>query len=1041
MIKFLITRPIAVIMTFIALIVLGLVAYHSVPVSLMPDIPIPEITVNISYKNSSARELENAIVKPLRVSLMQVAHLDEIKSETRNGLAVIKLRFDYGTNVDYSYIEVNEKVDGAMNYLPRDMDRPKVIKASATDIPVFYLNLSLKDNDSLTESNSNKISDRFIELSGFAETVIRKRVEQLPEVAMVDISGIVKPQVIIEPDLEKMRAMNISISQLESAISENNINPGSLTINDGHYQYNIRFNSVLRTAADVENIYLKISERVLQLKDIARVSIGVQKRNGMYASNGKPAIAMAVIKQADAKLADMKDKIKELVSTFEKDYPGIHFEASQDQTELLDYSIANLKQNLSQGLLLVIIVVFLFLKDFKSPLLIGLTLMVSMVACMLFFKLIGLSINIISLAGLILAVGNMIDNSIVVTDNISQYKDRGLTIENACIKGTNEVMMPMLSSMLTNVAVFVPMIFLSGIAGALMYDEAMSVVIGLGVSYIVGITLMPVIYNLGYGFTRKSSNKVQSAKDKLFLFISKRLKPIFDLEKVYKRVLDFTFRRKKLNLVLYLSSIPIGLLFLVLIKKEKMPEFPQTEVIIKIDWNENIHVDENKKRVISILELLKQKTEQSNCYIGQQQFLMNYEEQMSASESKIYIKTGKTENINWINNSVKSWFQKNYPKAKLSFELPMSIFEKIFTSNESPLVAEISLINKGTDWDLGELLKLQRNLKTCPTFGGSKKQLKLGNDIPLQDNIILTVDMERLLLYNVSYDALLKELKTAFKENYVGTLKSFQQYLPIVISGQETYLAEILEHLEVFNEKKELVPVKLFIKTELMQDLKTITAGKEGEFIPLAYEPDRKEKDLFIQEINTTIKQSGIFNVNYSGSIFTSNKLLKEMGIILMISILLLYFILAAQFESLVQPLLVLLEIPIDFAGALLFLYIAGESLNLMSAIGMVIMTGIIINDSILKLDVINQLRSEGYPILEAIKEGGHRRLRAILMTSLTSVLAMMPLLFSSDLGSELQKPFSYALIGGMIVGTLVSLFFVPLVYWWIYREKEINNK
>ncbi len=1029
MIKFLITRPIAVIMTFIALLVLGIVAYRMVPVSLMPDIPIPEITVNVSYKNNSARELENAVVKLLRISLMQVAHLSEIKSETLNGIAIIKMRFDYGTNIDYSYIEVNEKVDGAMNYLPRDMERPKVIKASATDIPVFYLNLSLKDEDSLKADNTDQISDRFIELSGFAETVIRKRVEQLPEVAMVDVSGIVKPQVTIEPDMDKLRSMNISISQLENAINENNINPGSLTINDGHYQYNIRFSSVLRTRDDVGKIYMKVAGRVIQLKEIATVSIDTQKRDGMYAANGKPAIAMAVIKQADTKLADMKDKIKELIATFEKDYPGIHFEASQDQTQLLDYSISNLKQNLSQGLFLVIIVVFLFLKDFKSPLLIGLTLMVSMVICMLFFKISGLSVNIISLAGLILAVGNMIDNSIVVTDNISQYRDRGLTVENACIKGTNEVMIPMLSSLLTNVAVFVPMIFLSGIAGALMYDEAMSVVIGLGVSYIVGITLMPVMYNLAYKNTRKSAGKIQMAKDKIFHFISTKAKTIIDIEKIYKRGLEFTFRRKKLNLFIYLSAIPIGFLILVLIKKEKMPEFPQTEVIIRIDWNENIHVAENKRRVVKILELLKQKTEQSNSYIGQQQFLMNYEEQMSVSESKIYIKTSQTANIDWISSSVKAWFQKNYPRAKINFEPPLSIFEKLFTSSEPPLVAEISLINKEKEWDMGELLKLQRQLK-------SKVQLKSGNDIPMQDNIILTVDMERLLLYNISYDALLKELKTAFKENYVGSLKSFQQYLPIVVTGQESFLTEILNNLEVFNAENELVPVKLFIAYNRTHDLKTITAGKEGEFVPIAYSAINKESDSYILQINSSVKKSGLFAVNYSGSIFTSAKLLKEMGVILIISLLLLYFILAAQFESLVQPLLVLLELPIDFAGALFFLYVAGESLNLMSAIGIVIMSGIIINDSILKLDVINQLRGEGYPLLEAIKEGGHRRLRAILMTGLTSILAMVPLLFSSDLGSELQKPFSYALIGGMLVGTVVSLYFVPLVYWWIYRKR-----
>jgi multidrug efflux pump subunit AcrB len=360
MIRFLISRPIAVIMLFIAVVTLGIIAYNTIPVSLMPDIPIPEITINITYKNSSARELENAVVKPLRSQLMQLGHLEDIRSESHDGLAVIRLRFDYGTDIDYAFIEANEKIDAAMNSLPRDMERPRVIKASATDIPVFYLNLTLKDADSLHADASDEVSNRFMELCEFSENVIRKRIEQLQEVAMVDISGTVSPQLVIEPDMDKMLGINLTLSQLENILSQNNVNIGSLLVNDGHYQYNIRFTSLLRTREDVESINFKVSGKLFKLKEIANISLLPQKRSGMFAANGKPAVTMAVIKQADARLADMKDKIKEMIDQFEHDYPEIYFEASQDQTQLLDYSISNLKQNLGQGLLLVVLVVFLF---------------------------------------------------------------------------------------------------------------------------------------------------------------------------------------------------------------------------------------------------------------------------------------------------------------------------------------------------------------------------------------------------------------------------------------------------------------------------------------------------------------------------------------------------------------------------------------------------------------------------------------------------------------------------------------------------------
>ncbi len=1033
MIKFLITRPIAVIMVFIAAVVLGIVAYHTLPVSLMPDIPIPVVTVNITYKNSSARELENAVVKPVRAQLMQVAHLSEIKSETRDGQAVINLSFDYGTNVDYAFIEVNEKIDGAMNSFPRDMERPRVIKASATDIPVFYLNLSLKDADSLRSDNSDEADDRFIELSEFAESVIRKRIEQLPEVALVDISGTVSPQLTIEPDMQKMQSLNFSLSQLENALTQNNVNAGSMMVRDGHYQYNIRFTSVLRNKEDVEKIFIKASGKIFQLKDIAQVSIDPQKRTGMFAANSKPAITMAVIKQANARLADMKDKIRQMVNRFEKDYPGIHFEATQDQTQLLDYSISNLKQNLGQGLLLVILVVFIFMKDLKLPLLIGLSLMVSVIISLLFFSMMHLSINIISLAGLILAVGNMMDNSIVVTDNISQYRERNFTVDEACVKGTGEVIIPQLSSMLVNVAVFLPLIFLSGIAGALMYDEAISVSIGLSVSYIVGITFMPVIYRLAYKRVYKAENKILQVKEKLFNVLGTGFKKIFDLDKVYTSGLDFTFKHRKLNIIMYLMMLPIGFIVLMAIRKEKMPALTQTETIITVDWNENINAGENKLRVSRLLKTIEPETLQSNSFIGRQQFLLNRDKEMSPSEARIYIKTDIPENVNRIEDKVKKFVTEQYGRARFGFEAPTSIFEKLFTSSEPPLVAELSMISTNIEPDISALLK------TCGELNGDRV-LMSANKIPLQEHIVLTVDMEKLLLYNVSYDALLKELRTGFKENSIGMLRSFQRFIPIVITGKEMLVTEIIGTRGITNNENVVIPLSALVTISKGQDLKTITAGKEGEFIPLLFSPEGNQKDRFVKQIKNSVQKSGVFDVRFSGSVFSNLKLLKEIGILLIISVLLLYFILAAQFESLVQPLLVLMEIPIDIAAALLVLYIAGQSLNLMSAMGMVIMCGIIITDSILKLDVINQLRKEGYPLLEAIRTGGHRRLRAIIMTSLTSILAMLPLLFTNDLGSELQKPFSYALIGGMVVGTVVSLFLVPLVYWYIYRNEEIKK-
>ena len=270
MIKFLIQRPIAVLMAFTACFIVGLVTYFTLPGSLLPDISIP-------------------------------AALKDMTSETRDGAGIIRLSFDFGTNTDLAFIEVNEKIDAAMNYLPKDTDRPKVIKASATDIPVFYLNLTLKTDSAYEETDQQA----FLNLCEFSESVIKRRIEQLPEVAMVDVTGLLERQLQIVPDMDKLAMLELSIEDIETALAQNNVEPGSMTVRDGYYEYNIKFSTLLRTAEDVENIYIRKGDRIIQLKEFCRIAIVPVKEKGVSVSNGKRAVTLAIIKQADENMNNM----------------------------------------------------------------------------------------------------------------------------------------------------------------------------------------------------------------------------------------------------------------------------------------------------------------------------------------------------------------------------------------------------------------------------------------------------------------------------------------------------------------------------------------------------------------------------------------------------------------------------------------------------------------------------------------------------------------------------------------------------------------
>lgn len=1022
MLKFLIQRPIAVLMAFTASFIIGLVTYSTLPVSLLPDIAIPEITIQVASANTSARELENTIVKPLRQQLQQVSALKDIHSESRDGAGLIRLSFDYGTNTDLAFIEVNEKIDAAMNYLPKEAERPKVVKASATDIPVFYLNLTLKSDSAYTQTDQRA----FLALCEFAETVIKRRIEQLPEVAMVDVTGLLNRQVQIVPDKDKLAMMGISIEDIESALHSNNVEPGSMTVRDGYYEYNIKFSTLLRTAEDIENIYLRKDDRMAQLKDFCRVSVVPVKEKGVSVSNGKRAVSLAVIKQADENMDQMKNALVGTMGYFQRMYPDIEFNITRNQTELLDFTISNLQQNLSLGFLFICLVAILFLGDVRSPLVIGLSMVVSIVVSFVFFYLCHMSLNIISLAGLILALGMMIDSSIIVTENISQYRERGYSLRRACIAGTSEVVTPMLSSSLTTIAVFAPLIFMSGIAGAIFFDQAFSVTVGLMVSYFTGIMLLPVLYMLVYR-AGMHTRKWKWLKIK----INNPIKG-HTLDRFYDSGVDWVFRHKVLSTLFCVLSLPFCVFFFFFIEKERMPEIEQTELIVRIDWNENIHVDENLHRVDELFRALEGKAVEHTASIGQQDFLLKRDRELSSSEAELYFKTRTAEEIASLQEGLSKGIKKNYPSAVVTFSPPETVFEKLFVTGEPDIVTELYARNKNKAPEAEALRKVEQQLAQRTGFSPT--------GIAFENQLNLSVNKEKLLLYRVSYNELQRVLKTAFRENSVSMLHSYQQYLPIGISGDEKTVNEVLRETLVRTQSDNqgnvaYIPLWELIKVTPAEDLKSITAGRNGEYVPFAFY-GIAEGETFMREAKQVAEENGEWEAGFSGSFFSNREMLDELVIILFISLLLMYFILAAQFESFLQPLLVLAEIPVDVAFALLLLWICGHTLNLMSAIGLIVTCGIVINDSILKLDAINELRKTGIPLMEAIHEAGRRRLRPIIMTSLTTIFAMVPLLFSSDMGSELQKPLSIAMIGTMWIGTIVSLFIVPLFYWFIYRKK-----
>ena len=1009
MFKQLIQRPIAVIMVLIAVMVLGIAAIRKLPVSLVPDIDIPQITVQVTSADLSARELNETMISPLRSELVQVPHLSNITCTARDGNGLIQMTFDYGADADYIFIDVNERVDLAMRGWRNNEERPTIARASATDIPAFFVNVSLKDN-------ADAGGLRFLEMSDFTRQVIVRRLEQLPEVAMVDITGQVFPQLLVIPDMEKLRAIGIDESQLSSAIQGANVRLGNLSIRDGEYRFNVRFESTVVTREDVENVYIKIRDRVYQIKDLAQVREEQQKIKGMVTSDGTRCVSLAVIKRTDARMADLRKGISKLMEAFSKDYPDMQFTVTRDQTELLDYSINNMIKNLLFGALFACLIIFFFMQDVRSPLLVVITIPTSLILSFLFFYVIGITINIISLSGLVLGLGMMVDNSIITIDNITQRWQKGEPLADACVKGTQEVFTPMLSSVLTTCAIFLPLIFMSGISGALFYDEAMAVTITLVSALVISVLVIPVFYYLFY------RNQVCFTPNRFIQKIS-----VGVMTSGYERVIGWFFRHRGVMWGIFGAAVVlIGVLFNGL-DKQKLPELSHSDTLVNIEWNERVSIEENNRRCEQIMAQFPDIVEQYTCMAGAQQFALSHTREIGLSEAVIYFKAGSVDDVRRFESSVVQYVNSNWRDAVCSTQASGNIFDMLFSEKEAPLVARLKR-TEGKAPDPDQLTGLLGRIRDA--LPGVAVQPAEWNEY-----IELVTDPEKLALYNVSFGQIMGYLQNSMNAGTVLRISKGDISMPVVIGVGEKEARDLIQgnYIETGAGR---VPLEILVKETRNRDLKQITSGVDGEYYPLVLDVKGREARRTMDVIEQVVRSDDRFDVSFTGSYFSNREMIKELCMVLLVSVLLLFFILAAQFESLVQPFIIMSELIIDIFAVLGVLWLFHESLNLMSMIGMVVMCGIVINDSILKVDTINRLRDKGLGLKHAILEAGSRRLKAIVMTSLTTILAIAPFLVRGNMGSDLQYPLSLALIAGMIAGTFVSVFFVPLAYYVIYKKR-----
>ncbi len=980
MIRFLVNRPIAVIMSFLLIILLGVIASLKIPISLLPDSNTSKLEVTIDNPGDSPEDFDTEIVQKIRNSLLQVNSIIDINSYSNNTKGKIELIFNYGADIDLIFFEVNEKIDEVLSYLPYKINRPKVTKSSLSDIPSIYLSVALK-----------KESDRsFTELSSFIEEKLKNRIEQCTEISFVDVTGAAKNIIRVSINQEVINALGVSLTDIKQAFVDSNFSFGNIEVSQGHLMYDLSLENSINSVNDIKKITLHLEDKMIRLSEIANI-YNETKLEDEYYYNLDKSISLAILKHPNARESDFTEKLNEIVKDVHKQYPDIIISKTKDQTVILKETLNSLSVSLFLGILLAIIVTLFFLKSIKNVTVIVITVLSSLIIDIMLFYVMNISINLISISGLILGIGLMIDNIIIVLDNIEQKINVTRDVKEGSIQGAIEIISPLISSALTTCAIFVPLIFMSGLAGVLFYDQAISVTIALISSFFVSVILLPTIYVL----LNKNYNQG---------VFNNQLFPVY--EKVYRKINNNQLATFLCMFVIIIS----GILSFIIIRKEQLPKLDSSELVFKIEWNQNYINKELRHKSFEIIDLVKDHISSSELYINQQNFLSKTQRNTIEDHETYYsLKLKNQTNKDQLKRELLSKITKKHKGINLRFLTEENALNTILVSDEYNLKI-ISYDNQTTSGIIKNRLE-----KEYPNL--------ISSSIGKSERIELTIDDSKTFIYDLGKNSIIEFIKLKLGEEKLLDINYGNNYIPVTFFTNEEGLTSLLNSNFTSEEGnqyklKELVNVKY-------KNYKKGVEADIGGIADILYVKTENPKSI----IDTVKKQFSSSTINFEGSYKFIETLKSEILYIVIITLILLYLILAIQFESLKLPIIILLEIPIDISISLLVLYLANQTLNVMSFIGIIIMCGIIINDSILKIDLINKLYNKGTTVDNAIHIAGKRRLNAIVMTSLTTLLAVTPVLFQNDISTQLQAPLIISLMGGLLIGTLVSIFIIPILY------------
>ncbi|MBQ7266409.1 MAG: efflux RND transporter permease subunit [Firmicutes bacterium] len=1004
MTKFFIKKRVTTLMLVLIVMLGGSIAYSALELAYYPNMDLPVALVMTTYTGAGPEEMEDLVTKPLEESLATLTGIDKMTSQSSAGTSMVALQFVDGTNIDNAVNDMREKVDLVKSNLPKDAKEPTIVKMDLTSTNIEVGVMSEKyDSQTLYELLDNNVSKYFERVSG---------------VASVSLSGGAEREVRVTVDQDKLNNYGITTSTISSVLSTENANTPTGSLDEGEIALQMRAYGQFETLDDIRNLYITTkSGNTVLLKDIAEVEEVYKEETNVTYIDGKEGCMYTLSKASDGNIVTVTDNILKAIADINNLYPELNFQVMTTTSDYIKLSVSNIVSTAFQSSILAMLVLLFFLRDWKTSVVIGVSIPTSMFATFCLMYVTGMTLNMVSMGGVVIAIGMLVDNSVVVLENIFRHSKEGESPREAAYNGTTEVTMAIVASTLTSVAVFGPMIFVKGVMGQMLSNISYTIVFALLASLVVSITFVPMASALVMSLGGKRS---------IFAPIGEKLGKLLDkFDAGYGKVLKKALNHRFLTVGLTLAVFVITLMLSSNVGQNLMDRGDQGVVEVSAELPNGSNLESCERILNQMLDRIGEIPEQKSMFA-------------TAGAGGTIFTTGSSTATITYNLVDKEKRDRSSDEVKEEIEKKLVDISGAEITVSTSASAMGSIGDSGFSFniyadDLSELRRINEDIQLqLKDAGAVNVESTMDKSVP---EASIKIDRAKAAKYGVTTGMIANAVSVANNGSKSTEYKENGTELDVVIKYPEEQIKYVkdLNNITITTQKGVVIPITEVASIEMSQTATKIRRENQRRFTDIKGEftgLDTAEQKRKVKEILDNYMWPSNTNYEFGGVIEMMEDTFRDLGLALLVAVLLVYMIMASQFESFINPFILMFSMPISITGGILGLLVTGKNITSSVFMGFILLVGMVVNNGIVLVDYANQMRERhNIGAKEAMLMSGPARLRPILMTTLTTVLGMVPMALAIGSGMESMQPMGIAIIFGLSASTLLTLIFIPTLY------------